>query len=298
MECPKCKKNIPDGSMFCNHCGQRIEESNSVILCSNPRCRKEIPSDSKFCPFCGSEVSSTTAGNSIQDKLSFNVRGVFFNMIRVEHGTFMMGATKEQKRAFGNEKPIHQVTLTNDYYIGETQVTQALWKAVMGKNPSRFHGDNLPVENVSWNDCQSFIQRLNNKTGKTFRLPTEAEWEYAARGGKKSRNTQYSGGNNVIDVAWQNGNTGRKDHPVKTKQANELGIYDMSGNVWEWCQDRFGAYSSDAQTNPSGPKSGPCRVKRGGSRGDSAFFCRLSSRDWNSPGNRDYRLGLRLVLSE
>lgn len=228
--------------------------------------------------------------------LEFKVGSCSFNMIRVEHGTFMMGATKEQERAFGNEKPIHQVTLTNDYYIGETQVTQALWKAVMGKNPSRFHGDNLPVENVSWNDCQSFIQRLNNKTGKTFRLPTEAEWEYAARGGKKSRNTQYSGGNNVNDVAWHNGNTGRKDHPVKTKQANELGIYDMSGNVWEWCQDRFGAYSSDAQTNPSGPKSGPCRVKRGGSRGDSAFFCRLSSRDWNSPGNRDYRL--RLVLSE
>ena len=196
------------------------------------------------------------------------------------------------------EKPTHQVTLTNDYYIGKYEVTQALWKAVMGNNPSNFKGDNLPVEQVSWDDCQEFISKLNRITGKTFRLPTEAEWEYAARGGNKSRGYQYSGSNNLSDVAWYGGNSGDVTHAVGTKQPNELGIYDMSGNVREWCQDWKGAYSSSSQVNPTGANSGSSRVNRGGAAGNDARRCRSSCRANDVPGTHYSILGLRLSLSE
>lgn len=157
---------------------------------------------------------------------------VTYKFVYVEPGTFTMGATPEQENVYKSAKPAHQVTLTKGYYIGQTEVTQALWKAVMGKNPSKFKGDNLPVENVSWNDCQDFIARLSDMVGQRFRLPTEAEWEYAARGGSKSRGTKYSGAYSLDNCAWHEGNSGGKTHPVATKQANELGIYDMSGNVF------------------------------------------------------------------
>ena len=233
------------------------------------------------------------------DNISIPVKdGVSIDMVRVEAGTFTMGATSEMKDPWDDEKPTHQVTLTNDYYIGKYEVTQALWKAVMGNKPSKFKGDNLPVENVSWKDCQEFISKLNSITGKTFRLPTEAEWEYAARGGNKSQGYQYSGSNNLFDVAWYEDNSGKKTHAVGTKQPNELGIYDMSGNVWEWCQDWFGEYSSSSQTNPTGANSGSYRVKRGGGWGNTARLCRSSCRVINTPGDRDCNLGLRLILSE
>ena len=224
--------------------------------------------------------------------------GISIEMVKVEAGTFMMGATSEMKHPYHWEKPVHQVTLTNDYYMGKYEVTQALWEVVMGSNPSNFKGDNLPVEEVSWNDCQEFISKLNSMTGRKFRLPTEAEWEYAARGGKKSRGYQYSGSNSISDVAWYSGNSGRVTHPVGTKQANELGIYDMSGNVYEWCSDWYGSYSSSSQTNPTGADSGSSRVYRGGSWIYIAWLCRLSYRAGNTPGYRSYGLGLRLALSE
>ena len=223
--------------------------------------------------------------------------GISIDMVRVEAGTFTMGATAEMKDPYDDEKPTHQVTLTNDYYIGKYEVTQALWKAVMGKKPSKFKGDNLPVEQVSWDDCQKFISKLNRITGKTFRLPTEAEWEYAARGGNKSRGYQYSGSNNLSDVAWFLDNSGEMTHAVGTKQPNELGIYDMSGNVFEWCQDRFGEYDSSSQVNPTGANSGFYRVYRGGSWSDNDRYCRSSYRGDLTP-NYSYFLGLRLVLSE
>ena len=224
--------------------------------------------------------------------------GINIEMVKVEAGTFMMGATSEMKDPDDDEKPVHQVILTNDYYMGKYEVTQALWEAVMGSNPSIFEGDNLPVETVSWNDCQEFISKLNSMTGRKFRLPTEAEWEYAARGGKKSRSYQYSGSSNISDVAWYDGNSGSKIHPVGTKQANELGIYDMSGNVYEWCLDWYGSYSSSSQTNPTGADSGSKRVYRGGSWYDYAWSCRLSNRYFNTPDFRIDDLGLRLALSE
>jgi len=226
---------------------------------------------------------------------TFTVGGVSFTMVYVPGGTFTMGATSEQgSDAYNDEKPAHSVTLSS-YYIGETEVTQALWTAVMGSNPSRFKGDQRPVERVSWNDCQTFISRLNAKTGKYFRLPTEAEWEYAARGGH-SGGSKYAGSDNINSVAWYIYNSGRETHNVATKSPNGLGIYDMSGNVWEWCQDWYGAYSSSSQTNPKGPSNGDDRVRRGGSWYDVAWDCRVSRRDDDSPYGSDFNLGLRLAL--
>ena len=227
---------------------------------------------------------------------TFTAKGVSFNMVLVDGGTFTMGATSEQgSDAANDEKPAHQVTLST-YHIGETEVTQELWQAVMGSNPSKFKGSKLPVENVSWDDCQTFITKLNRLTGKTFRLPTEAEWEFAARGGNQSKGYKYSGSNTIGDVAWYDSNSGSKTHDVGTKAPNELGIYDMSGNVWEWCQDRYGSYSSSSQTNPAGPSLGSIRVPRGGSWGDYARFCRVSIRSYVTPVNRSRGLGLRLAL--
>ena len=243
--------------------------------------------------------SSTSSVSSGSNEISVPVKnGISIDMVKVEDGTFMMGATSEMQNPYDDEKPVHQVTLTNNYYMGKYEVTQSLWLAVMGSNPSKFKGDYLPVEMVSWDDCQEFIGKLNSMTGRKFRLPTEAEWEYAARGGKKSRGYQYSGSSNISDVAWYDGNSGRKTRPVGTKQANELGIYDMSGNVYEWCQDWYGSYVSSPQTNPTGAVSGSRRVYRGGSWGSNARYCRSSFRHFDTPDNRSYYLGLRLVLSE
>ena len=243
------------------------------------------------------QVMQTPVTNS--DNISIPVKdGISIDMVRVEAGTFTMGATPEMEDPYYWEKPTHQVTLTNDYYIGKYEVTQALWQTVMGYNPSKFKGDNLPVEQVSWDDCQEFISKLNRITGKAFRLPTEAEWEYAARGGNKSRGYQYCGSSNLSDVAWYEDNSGSKTHDVGSKQANELGIYDMSGNVLEWCQDWFDSYSSSSLVNPTGVNSGSKRVIRGGSWVFATRFCHSSYRDNSTPDNRFSNLGLRLILSE
>ena len=240
-----------------------------------------------------SNAASTSASNA-----KLNLKYLTSNMVYVSGGTFTMGATSEQvSDAHDREKPAHSVTVSG-FYICKYEVTQALWKAVMGSNPSYWEGDNLPVEQVSWNDCQDFIRKLNALTGKNFRLPTEAEWEFAARGGNNSRGYKYAGSNNIGDVAWYDGNSGSKTHVVGTKSPNELGIYDMSGNVREWCQDWYGSYSSASQTNPTGTNSGSYRVARGGGWCGYARYCRSSYRygfasfDFYSNG------GLRLVLSQ
>ena len=210
-----------------------------------------------------------------------------------------MGATSEQgSDANSNESPVHSVTLSS-YSIGETEVTQELWTAVMGSNPSYSKGSMKPVEQVSWNDCQEFITKLNQLTGRNFRLPTEAEWEYAARGGNKSQGYKYSGSNTIGDVAWYSDNASGWTHNVKTKAANELGIYDMSGNVNEWCQDWYSKdyYSSSPEINPTGPSSGSYRVNRGGGLYNDASNSRVSKRGNGSPSSTSLSLGLRLCLS-
>ena len=230
------------------------------------------------------------------DGIMFSIGNVRFEMVRVEGGTFTMGATAEQgSDANEDEKPAHQVTLSS-YMIGKTEVTQELWEAVMGSNPSDFKGSNLPVEEVSWEDCQTFIRKLNALTGKNFRLPTEAEWEFAARGGNNSRGYKYSGSNTLSNVAWYDDNSSDKTHPVATKAPNELGIYDMSGNVWEWCSDWYGSYSSSSQYNPTGSNTGSHRVARGGCGDYYARDCRVSIRDFIDPAYLDNYLGLRLAL--
>ena len=242
-------------------------------------------------PSAGSSTDNTGGVQTV------TVNGVSFKMVYVAGGSFTMGCTGEQGNdCYDDEKPAHLVTLSS-YYIGQTEVTQGLWYAVMGSNPSGFKkGDNYPVEQVSWNDCQEFIRKLNQLTGKTFALPTEAQWEYAARGGNKSQGYKYAGSNTLGNVAWYTDNSSNSTHPVATKSPNELGLYDMSGNVWEWCQDRYGTYPSYAQTDPTGASSGSYRVYRGGGWSGSARGCRVSARYSRSPGYRYGDLGLRLVL--
>jgi formylglycine-generating enzyme required for sulfatase activity len=265
----------------------------------------------------GSGVTATcevTVGNQTPTPqpggtTTYTVNGVSFKMVSVTGGTFLMGAQKTSSGsanydtdADDDEAPVHNVTLS-DYSIGETEVTQALWTAVMGSNPSYFKGDNHPVEKVSWNDCQEFITKLNQATGQTFRLPTEAEWEFAARGGTKSQGYKYSGSNTIDDVACYTVNSYDKGtsspdygtHVVGTKQPNELGLYDMSGNVWEWCQDWKGDYSSSAQSNPTGATSGSSRVSRGGSWNNTARGCRVTYRSYSSPTSTRNNLGFRLA---
>ena len=215
-------------------------------------------------------------------------------MVYVAGGTFNMGL--DDSDAYDEEKPVHSVTVSS-FSIGKYEVTQKLWKAVMGTNPSDFKGDNLPVENVSWNDVQEFIRKLNAKTGKHYRLPTEAEWEYAARGGNRSRGYIYSGSNDIGTVAWYVSNSGSKPHPVGTKVPNELGIYDMTGNVCEWCQDWYDSnyYSSSPSTNPKGPTTGSDRVRRGGGWYSNARRCRVSNRACYAPDLYGNDLGFRLA---
>ena len=266
--------------------------------------KKQKPATTQVAPKKHKSQSKPTKGGTVKrvaTKASYSngtltVNGIKYNMVWVEGGTFRMGATSEQgSDAYGDEKPVHSVTLSG-FYIGKTEVTQALWKAVMDSNPSYIKGDNLPVECVSWNDCQEFIRKLNALTGQNFRLPTEAEWEFACRGGNNSRGYKYSGSNYIDNVAWYDGNSGQTTHPVATKSPNELGIYDMSGNVMEWCSDWYGNYSSGAQTNPKGPYDGTDRVLRDGSWNYFAGICRSSHRLSDSPGSRYYGLGLRLSL--
>ena len=248
------------------------------------------------------------SGGTNGEKRTFTVDNVSFNMVYVEPGTFQMGSNDGDS----DEKPVHTVTLTQGYWMGETEVTQALWKKVMGTTvsmqrdkgnrnwPLRGEGNDYPMYYVSWNECQEFVKKLNESqkgSGVEFRLPTEAEWEFAARGGKQSKGTKYSGSDNLDEVAWFGDNSGGSTHPVKGKKANELGLYDMSGNVWEWCSDLHGGYPSGSVTDPTGPASGGNRVFRGGCWGLDARHCRVAYRNWHHPDARGNGLGLRLAAS-
>ena len=231
------------------------------------------------------------------DMKTFTVNGVSFTMVNVEGATYYMGANTNDNNAESLEKPRHLVSLSN-YYIGQTEVTQELWTAVMGSNPSKFtDSDQLPVDCVTWNDCQDFVTKLNELTGEKFRLPTEAEWEFAARGGMKTKNYKYSGSDNIDEVAWYKGNAGDAPHPVATKAPNELGLYDMSGNSRELVSDWYGNYQSTAQVNPTGPSTGTNKVERGGSWYHDAKYCRISSRYYSKPTDKFTNVGFRIALS-
>jgi formylglycine-generating enzyme required for sulfatase activity len=262
-------------------------------------------------------VNSGESTVRIENYADSVTREIVNSMIFVEGGTFTMGCTSEQGGDCNkNEKPAHSVTV-NSFYIGMYEITQAQWRAIMGKD--RGKAGDLPVEMVSWNDVQEFILKLNAKTGKQYRLPTEAEWEFAARGGTKSKGYKYSGSNNLDDVAWHRDNCRVKTrfnetrlaeeagvfnkngfltaHPVGTRQANELGIFDMTGNAWEWCEDWYDKYNSSPSTNPRGPSSGSRRVFRGGGWFYPAKFARVTLRSSAPPGFRHITIGFRLACS-
>ena len=239
------------------------------------------------------EEREQLVGDNLKFKVIANGKKSFEpEMIFVEGGTFQMGSNSDES----DEHPVHSVTLSA-FNIGKYEVTQAQWTAIMGNNPSNFKGcDDCPVETVSWDDVQDFIRKLNAQTGKNYRLPTEAEWEYAANGGKSSKGFTYSGSNDLNAVAWNTDNSGSKTHTVGGKQANELVIYDMSGNVSEWCSDWYGAYNSYSETNPTGASSGHGRVRRGGSWNGYANPCRTANRSGSYPYGKYNRNGFRLVL--
>ena len=237
---------------------------------------------------------TVTVVNVPSETKTFTVKGVNFDMKLVEPGTFQMGNTNNYK-----------VTISKHYYIGETEVTQALWQAVTGYTPTASSswdkeyglGDNYPAYKISYEDVQSFLTKLNNLTGIQFRMPTEAEWEFAALGGTKSKGYTYSGSNNIDEVAWYYGNSNNMIHTVKTKAANELGIYDMSGNAYEWCSDWYGDYPNHAMTDPTGPESGSDRIIRGGCHWGDSDWCRTKRRMCDPPSSNFWVFGVRLACS-
>lgn len=245
---------------------------------------------------CFLQISAPCKGDGVKKNLTFTANGVSFKMVFVQGGTFQMGATSEQgDEANKNEYPIHEVSLS-DYYMGEMEVTQELWETVMENNISRFRGLYHPVDNVSWDECQKFIKKLNVMTGIQFRLPTEAEWEFAARGGAASKGYKYSGSNDIDEVAWYDKISGKRTHEVGKKAPNELGFYDLSGNVWEWCQDGYGRYKDSPLTNPTGPDNDSYRIIRGGCWNTKSKDCRVSQRGYCNPLDFFPYYGLRLAL--
>ena len=289
------QKPKPNGISATNTNSENLSSSTSATQ-NEPKTQAQTNSGGD-----SSTTNAATTNSSTATTSKISVPGYYSNieMVYVEGGTFKMGATSEQgSDACEDEEPAHNVTL-NSYYIGKYEVTQGLWFAVMGSNPSEYKkGDNYPVDNVSWNDCKDFIEKLNNITGKKFRLPTEAEWEFAARGGNKSAGNKYSGSNNFDNVSWHEGNSNKTTHPVGQKMANELGLFDMSGNVYEWCSDRYGDYHNYLQINPKGVSSGLARVLRGGSSGHEKTYCRVTSRSFGNPNSSYDNSGLRLVLDD
>lgn len=345
--CPKCGYvTTNDNARFCHRCGENLTEKEVVekkaedagqtfsyvtdgqgeeILAVEPpipteapylkpRRRKRFPFFMLLIPLAVALFVATIfvmnrkkeePTQATEDSLT---NTIIDNMVRVEGGTYTMGATAEQgAEANSDEKPAHAVKISS-FWICRYEVTQAEWEAVMGRNPSRFKGEKRPVENVSWNQCQQFVLKLNQRSNKTFRMPTEAEWEYAARGGKKTKAFKYAGSNDISQVAWDRNqcyyktesNPNYGTHNVGTKMPNGLGIYDMSGNVFEWCSDWYASqsYSIGTKRDPKGINSGNFKVNRGGSWYKFPKSCRVSCRNCDRPEYRSHNLGLRLVMSE
>ncbi len=271
--------------------GNRKKEAKAVlktILSSHPE-RYDIKNKLKSLVPDPGEIEIVTLPGGGQLQLAW-----------IPPGSFLMGSPSSESGRSSDEGPQHRVTISHGFYMGKYEVTQAQWKAIMGNNPSRFKGDNLPVEEVSWNDVQKFIQKLNRQTGLHFRLPTEAEWEYACRGGTDTAFCYGDSESQLGDYAWYGSNSNSKTHPVGQKQPNAWGLYDMHGNVWEWCSDWYDSdyYKNSPSTDPTGPATGDLRVFRGGSWYNSAQYCRSALRDWNDPSSRFHNLGFRLILAD
>jgi formylglycine-generating enzyme required for sulfatase activity len=296
--------------------GQNQEQEKRQVLDAEKRQKKEEPKLEEKKEEQRQELPEEQKQNGEskrQQQTSYSqiIQNLRNDMVLVQGGIFTMGCIIDQGNdCLDNEKPAHQVRLSS-FYISKYEVTQALWQEVMGANPSSFKGcDRCPVEKVSWNDVQGFIRRLNQISGGNYRLPTEAEWEYAARGGTQSGGYRFSGGNDPGEVGWYNGDMSSKTNPVGQKKANELGLFDMCGNVWEWCSDWYGEYISGSFTNPKGPSVGDTRVLRGGSFrrndvrknnkrwADESIEVTVSIRGNFNPSVTDNRVGFRLALSQ
>ena len=320
--CKRCGAELKPDLIFCTKCGMKIEAAPKKAVCKE--CGAELTQDEVFCGKCGArngasdsgftelaaelrslfedDQSQRISGDINEDVLTISLSGeVKLEMVKVKAGSFEMSAWDGENRS--GEVP-HQATLTRDFFIGRTVVTQAQWQAVTGNNPSGLKGDDLPVGMVSWNDAMEFCEKMN-KSGKApngwmFTLPTETQWEYAARGGNRSKGYKYSGSNDIHEVAWYLGNSGRVTHPVGQKKANELGLYDMSGNTDEWVLDEWENRSDKLQAEfTRGNDRGGLRVRRGGSWNASAYNCRPADRGNNSPNNPSDRfdgLSVRLAL--
>ena len=235
----------------------------------------------------------------VTDEQKEVIREIASNMVRVEGGTFPMGSDDELAAA--DEAPIHSVTLSS-FRMNKFTVTRKQWRVLMGTDPgwnSNYGiGDDLPATHLSYVDCLAFLNKLNSLTDLTFRLPTEAQWEYAARGGKQSHSMRYSGSDNPNEVAWHQDNAGNVLHKPGILHPNELGLYDMSGNIWEWCSDWYAEYSVSAQTDPIGPTIGSRRVVRGGSFSYEASYSRVTQRNNLSPDYHSFVTGFRLAMDE
>ena len=277
--------------------GQGIIKHNPTIN-RNAKAGKTEAAKSKTKP-----ATARNKQTSAKPTFASEWKSLYYSFVYVRGGTFQMGATPQMKNPYPDEFPVHTVTV-DGFFISKYEVTQALWEAVMGSNPSKVKGRNLPVTNVSWKDCQAFLARLttlaqakSGNPGISFRLPTEAEWEFAARGGNESKGYQYSGGNSIGAVGWYTGNTNRI-RPVGQKQPNELGLYDMAGNVLEWCSVRYHSYTTLPEVNPKGADIGNSYILRGGSFRNDARECRISTRFIQLFTYASNTIGLRLVMSE
>jgi formylglycine-generating enzyme required for sulfatase activity len=285
MNCQKCSENSPDNYNFCGNCGYKVESQPKT--CPRAECnRSDLPPEALFCPDCGTKLPG------VFTDFTETVNNVNIEMVAVEGGTFMMGS----EDGWDDEKPVHKVTVIN-FYIGMYPITQEQWRAVMGTNPSKFKGNRNPVESVSWHDCQEFIKKLNSIKGKKYRLPTEAEWEFAARGGNESEGYEYSGSDDIDEVSIQR--NGAETYPVGRKEPNELGICDMTGNVREWCNDWWdpNSYRYSRSYNPQGMEKGIQRINRGGSWYSWEGLWEVSYRTCDEPDVCSNQIGFRLAHS-
>lgn len=291
--CPTCGRTFTSVEQLKKHRHSHVEKPSGKEQPKAEKPKAEKPKTEK--PKKPATKPKATKPTAEQQDI---IKQLLADMVKCEGGDFTMGGTEEQRKDAADDETLQQVSLAT-FHIGRYEVTQLQWRTIMGHNPSLVKNDSLPVDNVSWDDCAEFIEKLNALSGRKFRLPTEAEWEYAARGGALTQGKRYSGSDDYLTVAWCRENSDDNPHPVGTLEPNELGLYDLSGNVWEWCADRYGKYDTEKQlTDPQGPEEGKNRVLRGGAYYTDRLALRTSARSADAPDNRQNGTGLRLAITE